>query len=220
MTAFTAFEDERLDANLAAILRLPDTAAAADPVGGATSPLHRVRGSRRASVNVVTALGIALGGAIVALIAGRNDTSMSTDAPGNPDMRKVIDLGGPAVIQRPFDGSPVVTDTVGTVKTVRSALPRHRPIRASLRIAATAERPATTPLPLSPNDEASAPSAPVGTKVAMADGPATIAAGAIASLPAVAPAPVPSPSATDGTASTGRDRRASVDAIRSLRRQW
>lgn len=217
MMAFAAFEDERLDANLATILRLPHM------VDGEASPtLHRVRGSRRASVTVVAALSLAVCGAVVALFVGGRDappTGVTASIGNTPDQRQIIDLDATAVIRLPPD-TAAPADIAATVTPVHATSRRQLPLRSSSRNAVASAQldPAETPSP-SPTDLATVSPAPIHTRVAAADTyrPA-------APTPSLTPAPVYAPpppaAATDDTIAAKRDRRDSVSAIRSLRRQW
>lgn len=233
MTAFRAFDDERLDANLAAILRLPDAPIPSDPAAGAAvAPLRRVHGSRRASVNVALALGLALCGAVVAMLAGRTDTVTGHPDTDGRDVRQVIPLSGTTVIRQPSDPVSASTATIDTAATgtapagtVTTARPRRTSVPPSMRVAATRAQPVAAPEPSpSPADAspapAKAPAAPAGTNVAAVDTKTVTRADAPRPLPVATPDPAPSSATPADAASVKQDRRDSVDAIRGLRRQF
>jgi hypothetical protein len=226
MTAFTPFDDERLDANLAAILHLPDRAARPAAIAGGAAPtLDSVRRARRASVTVVAALSIALCGAIVALFAGRGDPPVrgSTTASAH-DARRIIYLGGTAVIWRPADPSTVPADATETAPARRGAM-RRRAARRSENVTPSPDQPLgvpeTPPSPAGvPPAPVAAPAAPPGATVAAPAEKPAVAADASGSAPTATPSPIASPAAASPVASANRDRRDGVSAIRSLRRQW
>lgn len=213
MTTFHLFDDERLDANLATILHLPGALAAANPLADRpASALHGMQGSRRASVTVVAALGIALCGTIVALFVDRSDPPTGDSATRTADDgRHVIDLGTTPVIRRsPY---PAAMPT-GAPSIIFHAHPtaRHKP---TTHVAAISDQPIVTE---------DIPSAPAPSFQGMPLIPAQLpGADGGPKLSPAAPqidTPESSPTATSDTKSLDRDRRDSVSAIRSLRRQW
>jgi len=214
MTGFAAFDDDRLDANLAAILGLSDQTVEESAVATDARALSRMRASRRASVTTVAALGIALCGAVALLVA---HDGTGTDVPKAREGRHVIDLSGTATIPRAPAPTVAPTDAAAIAPGTR---PRRRPLRQPARVAAGSGAPIVAAAP-SPAATGAAPAA-VAT-VAPARSVAAANAAIIAAIdapraPSATPAPPPAPA--DEATATRHDRRDSVDAIRSLRRQW
>lgn len=216
----SAFGDERLDTDLAAILKLSNAQAPAATTPSGHRTLTSLGVSRRASATIVTALSFALlaGAGFVLLNFASNDEAGPATKPASSELV-------PAATTKAPDAVVVASAPATNVDHRRqpaSSLRRHEgePSFASTTAGDTAPAPLATPLPTSAAD------------LATADAPADTAGQASSSgtandrgsTPAAARTEADEPRAiapiqTDAELAVARARRDSVAAIRGLRRQ-
>lgn len=215
----SAFGDERLDTDLAAILKLSNAQAPAATTPSGHRTLTSLGVSRRASATIVTALSFALlaGAGFVLLNFASNDEAGPATKPASSELV-------PAATTKAPDAVVVASAPATNVDHRRqpaSSLRRHEgePSFASTTAGDTAPAPLATQLPTSAN-LATADAPAEASELASSSGTADDRG----STPAAARTEADEPRAiapfqTGAELAVARARRDSVAAIRGLRRQ-
>lgn len=219
MPVLAAFDDARLDAQLAKILHGGHRPAQSPRAVSLLSSLQHLYASRRASATAVMALGLAIFAGTTVLRERREPYRQDSSKIAPPPRHRVVSL------------VPSAVEQASSRQVEHKATPsaRHRPepiagVPAGPVLTATARPPRkrdTKPTALAKTDVLPAPAAAVDLPSPVQDRPSTSSASATV-LAAVTPRPdAPGRSAEAGETvrSDRRIRRASVDTIRALRRQ-
>lgn len=219
MPVLAAFEDERLDTNLAKILHGGNRPAQSPRAFSLMSSLQHLYASRRASATVAMVLGLTIFAGATVLRERREPHHQESSKVPPPPRHQVVSLAPPAV-EHAFSRQV-------EHKATPSARHRSEPIAgvpAGPVLMATALPPRkrdTKPTALAKTDVLPAPAPAIDLPSPVQDRPSTSSATATV-LAAVTPRPdAPGRSAEAGETvrPDRRIRRDSVDTIRALRRQ-